>query len=637
MKLSPLTYRALFFVFSVLFCELALLLSLYAIVCQSEQQTARAQRYEKIANTANSIGSALHDAAIALYGGCLSGDNTWLVSEGNEYRRKFTGSMDLFEAAVKELQKECSDDEEDAATANKIQADAQRIHQTIVSGTSILGQGEMPSLLRMKEVLRITQREYLPQIERMMADLRSLKKNPYLTLDERNQDLLNGVKLFVCIGAIINVLIALTLSIFFGRGVAGRLRIVTDNTRRFAEGVPLHESLSGTDEIAELDRAYHRMAQKVTEARKRERSILDSMPVGIFTCTDRCQIQSANPRLLELTGHTSLELLGTNVMALITMHDLRHEQRSSESKVSFDELVRLALHNIVEVKVRRRNGSEFAAELTMSTYEDEGVKTYNCSILDITARYEADRLKREFVSIVSHDLRTPLTSIMNSAKLLSAGIGGELNDRGQKIASSALIEGGRLLNLVSDLLTMARVEAGKIPVHLEECWLFPVLEQSVNSVSALAERTQVQIQLEQNQSDFRIFADADRLVQVFVNLLSNAIKYSPAGGRVVVQVKLVVQAVQVSVIDEGCGVPESARHTIFQRFEQGRTSDASKGYGLGLHICKMIIDAHSGEIGVDSQENHGSEFWVRIPLAAQRQSHNDAAECEPIVNLHSSP
>jgi signal transduction histidine kinase len=234
----------------------------------------------------------------------------------------------------------------------------------------------------------------------------------------------------------------------------------------------------------------------------------------------------------------------------------------------------------------------------------------------------AAQRKREIVAMVSHDLRTPLCSISGVLTLLGEGVLGPLSDKAQRQVSLAEKSTNRLIKLINDLLDAEKLEAGKLQVVPRQLQLAPLIEQSVNSVETLARERAINLQI--NAGDLPVFVDGDRFVQVLVNLLSNTIKFSPDGSTVKIDARLLDSDVEIAVTDEGRGVPPEFVDKIFQRFEQVDQADEAerKGSGLGLPICKAIVELHGGKIGVTSAPGKGSKFWFTVPAAARAPVHS---------------
>jgi signal transduction histidine kinase len=226
---------------------------------------------------------------------------------------------------------------------------------------------------------------------------------------------------------------------------------------------------------------------------------------------------------------------------------------------------------------------------------------------------EVQRLKQDFVNMISHDLKTPLTSIVGNLALVSADAFGPLSERGKHIVSTSEKQAARLVSLINDLLLLEKIEAGGFELHLTKTELSDIVSEAIDAVSQTA--NQRSITIETQNTEAQIVADAMRLEQVLINLLSNAIKFSPDHSVIKVLVEETPEALEVKVVDQGRGVPAAHRKDIFEKFKQVEASDSREkgGTGLGLPICKLIIEKHGGTIGVDSEEGKGSTFWFRIP------------------------
>ncbi len=228
---------------------------------------------------------------------------------------------------------------------------------------------------------------------------------------------------------------------------------------------------------------------------------------------------------------------------------------------------------------------------------------------------EASQRKQELMQIVSHDLRTPLTSARSALSLLSSEVYGKLPDKAVPAVKSVETNLERLIVLINDLLDIEKLESGTFELVKTKVIVEELFERATEVVAGLAEQEKIKVSYE--ETDLIIEADADRLSQVLVNLLSNALKFSPSQSTITMSAAKIdaVKCVELRVTDQGRGIPKKYLKTIFDRFQQVTTDDAKrgKGTGLGLSICKAFVEAHGGTIGVDSEEGKGSSFWIRIP------------------------
>jgi signal transduction histidine kinase len=234
-----------------------------------------------------------------------------------------------------------------------------------------------------------------------------------------------------------------------------------------------------------------------------------------------------------------------------------------------------------------------------------------------TARHlrELEERKHELISVVSDELRLPLSSVQATIKDLLSGALGTLSEKAQKRLNVAEKEVDRLVRLINELLDIKKMEAGKFDLKLTDVAVSELLQSSLAAVAQLAETNKVRLAVESDSADL-INVDRDRITQVVINLLSNAIKFSPAGGIVRLVATRSESRLELQVIDQGRGIPAHLQERIFDRFFQVSEEDASVkgGSGLGLSIVKSIVEQHGGSIWVDSEEGCGSTFWVSLPL-----------------------
>ncbi len=227
---------------------------------------------------------------------------------------------------------------------------------------------------------------------------------------------------------------------------------------------------------------------------------------------------------------------------------------------------------------------------------------------------EIDRLKDEFFTGISHDLRTPLAAIHWSADLLHGGSLGPLTPKQMRLAENIQSSSRRLLGLAGQIVELGRLRAGRLHLDLRPTDLRAVIGQAVDEVRPLAERGQLRLETQLPHDLPATPADAERVHQVVVNLLANAVRFTPPGGRVSVSAALEGTEVAVRVVDTGVGIPADLLAKIFDPYEQAHHGRG--GSGVGLMMVRGLVEAHGGRVWAESEEGRGSCFTFTLPVAA---------------------
>ena len=253
--------------------------------------------------------------------------------------------------------------------------------------------------------------------------------------------------------------------------------------------------------------------------------------------------------------------------------------------------------------------------------DQKTVKGFFALSSDISDRKAIERMKDEFISVISHELRTPLTSLHSALKILATGRLGTLSDEGQQMLGIADDSTERLVRLVNNVLDLQRIESGKVIMECQACNAANLMIQAAEAMQAMAQ--QHEVTLVKQPQDILVWADGDYILQALTNLLSNAIKFSSPFSTVWLTVEQekgsstqnLPREVVFRVRDEGQGIPADQLERIFERFQQVDSSDSRKkgGTGLGLTICRKIIEQHNGRIWAESNPGCGSTFAFTLP------------------------
>lgn len=360
---------------------------------------------------------------------------------------------------------------------------------------------------------------------------------------------------------------------------------------------------------------------KLTESEARLRTMLEAMPVGVITCSQGATIEFANLSMQEFTGIEVNSLLGTSTFDLVVKKDkdeLRQYLLNTKSSIQ----------KPMESMLDRSDGKQLAVEISVVRFSVQATSKLLIIFADVTQRKEMERLRNEFVSMVNHDLRAPLTSFSGLFTRVESGAYGELSPQGKEVFHLAHLELDRLMRLVGDLLDLDKLDSGKLVIEPDTVAVLDIIEASLSSIKAYADVREIKILYD--EVDSACYADRRRIIQVMVNLLSNAIKFSPDKSQIEVQIESLneqataneddAQPVRISISDHGRGIPPEKIGQLFERFQQVKPEDPLEraGSGLGLSICKAIIEAHHGSIGCTNRsDSAGATFWFTLP-AKQR-------------------
>jgi PAS domain S-box-containing protein len=409
-------------------------------------------------------------------------------------------------------------------------------------------------------------------------------------------------------GLLVSMAICGVSALLFSNGIAGRLSVMEDNVSRLEHDTPLNPQLPGNDEVAHLDQVFHSTVRALDEARRKEKAIFQNSLDVMCICDADGKVLRVNPACERQWGYEREQIAGSS---LITHIDPADRQRITDA---FHTLEKTGEQCDVEAGVTRGDGSRWEGLWSLSWSAEE--KNVIAIVHDINERKELERMKQDFLAMVSHDMRTPLASIMTTTEMLTMGVTGELPEKATQQLEMVVKGCDRLLNLINDLLDIEKLEAGEMQLTIQPVAVDDLLKQGADALSSMCVEKSIQLSVD-GSAGLAVKADADRVVQVLVNLLSNAIKFSPPGSQIRLTARKAGDAVEFQIIDQGRGIPETQLKTIFERYRQVELEDGKRhvGTGLGLPISKQIVEQHGGTIGVTSQVGQGSTFYFRLAAA----------------------
>ncbi|MDP3510763.1 MAG: HAMP domain-containing sensor histidine kinase [Candidatus Melainabacteria bacterium] len=421
-----------------------------------------------------------------------------------------------------------------------------------------------------------------------------------------------------------NSLVALAIAAFVSAMIVRRINVVRVNSERLARGLSLLSPVSSSDEIGALDKTFRQMAAALNLAREKEKvmlstieesrdelaMVINKIPAALFV-TDRLgNVESLNAVAEHLFGID----LGYFENAKI---DKIFHMKAIEKEGLFARLVAGAQANRGEPQPLFAVGSDgevVPVNVSVVEYHVAGTVKYLTTVVDETQRLILEQAKGDFFNMVSHDMRTPLTSLSGVLQMTVAGTYGPLPELAVKKLEIARSSSALLLGMINRLLEIGRIESANLELKIEPLDFAALVRQAGDLISPQLEPKSLRLEL--RAEPCVIAADSHYILEVILNLLTNAIKFSPENALLSMSCRVVREAVPMvlfELVDQGPGVPGDKKEQIFERFWQADNSrDRSSGFGLGLSICRRIILQHGGEIGVRDASAAGATFWFAL-------------------------
>jgi signal transduction histidine kinase len=402
---------------------------------------------------------------------------------------------------------------------------------------------------------------------------------------------------------------------FLSRSIVLPVQNLTESARELGEGnLNQHVPVQSTDEVGRLAEAFNKMAARLRDYRQsttdqilRAQQVTDSalraFPDPIFVFSPEKEIQLQNAAADDFVQH-----LGGNVLLLGPISASVDESLKGAADfqpTSFDKAV-LVNTGVGEkfylprvLTMRRENGSVIGVVLALQ---------------DVTRFRVADDVKTNLIATVSHELKTPLTSMQMAVYLLLEEKVGPLNPKQTELLLAARTNSDRLLEMIEDLLDLARFEGGAGLIEKKPFSSRMLVEDAAAREKELVTSRGLNLEVKIDPNLSSVSVSRPRIDQVFANFISNAVKYSPAGGTITLSAKKDhANGVRFAVKDEGPGIPANLHRRIFEKFFRISETSGDEGAGLGLSIAREIVLAHGGTIGVESEPGKGCEFFFTMP------------------------
>lgn len=597
-KLS-LVQKALVLCAVPLLLELCLLGAVTFFLYESEREAARVEHAKLVIARGEDVVRALNDVGFAFI--------AYDAKSNGMFERRLEKDLKNLPLTFQQLHDVVADDPRYLSTVNNIQEQIQSAVTVLSKRKQTIAEG---GHLDIMEALGLRQ-----QLEGILADLGHIveeERGAQQRDPEAAERFKTIAKVLLLCGAVISLL-GLGVVAWFNANTTKRLGVLMDNSVRLAAGEKLSPRLPGNDEIAAIDKVFHHAVDALTEAARKERAMIDNAADVICSIGADGSFLAVSPAANKLLGYDPNELVGKQWKAIIPAEEVAKLSKFIE------QIQQSGASGAIETKVRRRDG--VLADMRWSAHWSPTDKSMFCVIYDITDRLEAERFKQQFINMISHDIRTPLTAVKSTLEVLVAGVYGPLSEKALSKVERAEGNLRHTIDLLNNLLDIEKMSTSRIELQVKPTAVRPMLQNCVSVVSQLAESRDVTIEVP--ATEHTIIIDEQRVSQVIINLVGNALKFSPTESKIKIELEKQPSRTIFYVRDQGPGIPAAQRARIFEQYQQLPESRRKSvevlvgartlGTGLGLSICKAIVEAHGGEIGVDSDGVHGSTFWFTIP------------------------
>jgi NtrC-family two-component system sensor histidine kinase KinB len=418
--------------------------------------------------------------------------------------------------------------------------------------------------------------------------------------------------------------LGLGFSLLLSKRLVRPIRQMMEATEALAEGnYDAQVPASRSDELGRLAEGFNAMAKKlgiyhrlnveqiVAEKRKSD-AVLRSIEDGVVVVDAEFRVTNMNPqagRILGVDPEAVEEKHFLEVVKNEPLFDLMKQTAESGRPPKVEEGKDIL--SVGEGELARH----YLFGVTPVISKGGGMLGVVLLLRDVTRLKELDRMKSEFVMTASHELKTPLQSLGMSIELLREGAADKLNDKQKQLLDAAGEELARLKSLISDLLDLSKIEAGKVEMEFDLVSPGMLAEKATGVFQAQAEEKHIELTVDASEDVPEVRADANKITWVLTNLIANALRY--AHSKITVSVRRAGPWAHLSVADDGEGIPPEYQARIFEKFVQVKSEKSVGGTGLGLSICKEIVRAHKGTIWVDSAPGEGSMFTFTLPVARQ--------------------
>lgn len=453
----------------------------------------------------------------------------------------------------------------------------------------------------------------IDSINKQLFDISMLNQKALERKNQKALDTSQNAKLWISTLSVLIVLVGFSFAVNFPGYISGPVKILTDGIREIArKNYKARIHIDNQDEFGEMATAFNGMAEKLYEfehsnisqlmfEKKRVETIINQMDDAVIGFDANRKILFINHNAEEIFNLKAADITGKYAPDVALANNLLYSILQQPASAKPIKIIVDGKENYFSIDHR-------------SVSNDDKIIGEVFTLKNITSFKELDISKTNLLATISHELKTPISSIKMSSKLLNDSRTGLLNAEQKELVNNILDDAERLLRITGELLNMTQIETGNIQLKLQKVDPREIVNTSIQTVQMQADQKSIKLITDIGSSLPMIFADADKSSWVLINLLTNAIRYSVGGSDVLITVTHDQGYIRFSVQDKGIGIEEKYQQRIFDRYFKvpGNTEN---GTGLGLAISREFIDAQGGQFYLSSKKGEGSTFSFTLPMA----------------------
>ncbi len=444
----------------------------------------------------------------------------------------------------------------------------------------------------------------LQKIQNLAQGFQESQLQKAILREQKERDWKALMQTAIVVFFLFSVAIAAGLAFFLNKKIVRKLTALSDNAAKLSTLEPLAPALQGNDEFTRLDQAFRDMSQAVNSALRQEQQVVENATDMICSLNADGVFTRVNPASKRLLGLDAEKLIGNEFFQFVP------SQHRQSCKHSFMQAK--ASPEPVSFEVAMLDNTGKAVETLWTANWSEAEKSLFCVVHDISERKQAERLRLDLTAMLSHDLRTPLTSIQVGLDMMAAGVFGKMPGETSAKVASAANQSLQAMYLINDLLDIEKLETSEIPLFLIPADISDLIEAALRDLLTAAKEKNITVEIQADS--LKVLVDKEQFTRVLRNLLRNSIQHAPIDSTIEVSTQESGDICLISIKDQGPLVSEQEKLSIFDRFHDSAEGLPKRleGSGLSLSVCRALVDAHKGQLIAETSVDGRFVFVLNI-------------------------